>query len=196
MSSSWANTYVRGIIGMPSPCRISSVLISSTDVTWRELWHDHSSHACSWHHSDNMPLMSHTSSIHPTDGCLHVKNLHITETTDCCLVAIYRSEDKNEAEGKGVCQWYITCQAFRVVFMSVLDRYLLIVAFMSKIYSRFYRIGGLDTFVFLLAFRLPNVIGFWHCDTIMRQTVPFIRLQKSHHQICPSNPFAYGSWST
>jgi hypothetical protein len=73
--------------------------------------------ACSWCHSDNMPVMSHTSSIHAIDGCLHVKNLHINETTDC-LVVVYRSEEKNEVEGKGVFQWYLTCQVF-VLFLCV-----------------------------------------------------------------------------
>jgi hypothetical protein len=104
-----------------------------------------------------MPLLSHTSSIHDTDGCPHIKNLHITETTDCS-VAIYRSEEKMRQRGR-VYANDISHIKYYCCFMCLLDGYLLMVAFMSKAYPRFYRIGGLDIF-FLLAFTLPNVIGF------------------------------------
>jgi hypothetical protein len=104
--------------------------------------------------------MSHTSSIHVTDGCLHVKNLHVTQTTDY-LVAIYRSVEKMRQRGR-VYADDISHTKYMCCFMCLVSGYLLMVIFTSKTYPRFYRIGGLDTFVFLIVSRLPNVIGFVH----------------------------------
>jgi hypothetical protein len=140
---------------MSSPCRISSV-ISNTDVTWRGLWHHHSCLMC----------------VH---GAIAI-TCHWCLTCQVCMPLMVVFTSRTYTSLRPLTVWWLYTGASKklrwrgsvyissihVVFMCLLDGYLLMVAFTSKTYPQFYRIGGLDTFVFLLAFRLWNVIGFWH----------------------------------
>jgi hypothetical protein len=114
--SSWTNTWhARHHWHVVTLSHLKCYLLHTCNMEW-VMAPPFISRACSWCHSDNMPLMSHRSSIHATDGCLHVKNLHITETTDC-LVVVYRSEEKMRQRGMVYCN-DLTCQVF-VLFLGV-----------------------------------------------------------------------------